>query len=225
MITTTMRPMHSQIISSRVRKSSRPQISRIGFSPLRGGEGVRRTLYTFLSAVSMLLWSVTVLTWVRSLDTRDDVFWVSSRMGLGVSSGLGYVYFWQASSRPPIPREFGWEFHHEVRRPPTTALAVRQSMRHISLGGVALQWGRGAETDWIYYHRDLFIPAWLLLAFFSVLPTRWVWIHWRHRESEHLCKACRYDLTGNTSGICPECGSAIHAPSNPPESKAPAPRS
>ncbi len=26
------------------------------------------------------------------------------------------------------------------------------------------------------------------------------------------CKACRYDLTGNESGVCPECGTEIESP-------------
>lgn len=33
---------------------------------------------------------------------------------------------------------------------------------------------------------------------------------WRVIRSDHpVCPKCRYNLTGNTSGICPECGSAI----------------
>ena len=27
-----------------------------------------------------------------------------------------------------------------------------------------------------------------------------------HRNARGLCLACGYDLTGNTSGVCPECG-------------------
>jgi len=28
------------------------------------------------------------------------------------------------------------------------------------------------------------------------------------------CRACEYDLHGNTTGICPECGNAIEPPSD-----------
>jgi hypothetical protein len=31
----------------------------------------------------------------------------------------------------------------------------------------------------------------------------------RVRASRGLCQTCAYDLTGNTSGVCPECGASI----------------
>ena len=31
----------------------------------------------------------------------------------------------------------------------------------------------------------------------------------RRRVSPGHCRKCRYDLTGNTSGVCPECGEGI----------------
>jgi hypothetical protein len=31
-----------------------------------------------------------------------------------------------------------------------------------------------------------------------------------------ICHACRYDLTGNVSGVCPECGTEVIAPLPPP---------
>ena len=45
----------------------------------------------------------------------------------------------------------------------------------------------------------------------------WVWalrtetralVH-RDRDRLGLCRACGYNLTGNTSGVCPECGTPI----------------
>ncbi len=33
----------------------------------------------------------------------------------------------------------------------------------------------------------------------------------RHRRRAGCCAACGYDLTGNESGVCPECGEDVHA--------------
>jgi hypothetical protein len=52
--------------------------------------------------------------------------------------------------------------------------------------------------------------AWLpiLLA----VPAPAVWLRRRRRERRRfragLCGACGYDLTGNVTGVCPECGQA-----------------
>jgi len=49
----------------------------------------------------------------------------------------------------------------------------------------------------------------------SVLPVLWIsiflraWRKNRRRARAGRCARCRYDLTGNVSGICPECGSRI----------------
>ena len=53
------------------------------------------------------------------------------------------------------------------------------------------------------------IPLWLPLALVAV-PTSILW--YRSRRARLLsghCPNCHYNLTGNTSGICPECGTAI----------------
>lgn len=53
-------------------------------------------------------------------------------------------------------------------------------------------------------------PSILLLLVLTAYPTvtilRGPWRRHRRRK-EGLCMACGYDLTGNVSGICPECGS------------------
>jgi hypothetical protein len=46
-------------------------------------------------------------------------------------------------------------------------------------------------------------------------------VAWRGRRKPNKghCQHCGYDLTGNVSGVCPECGTGItsdHAPSNNP---------
>jgi hypothetical protein len=61
-------------------------------------------------------------------------------------------------------------------------------------------------------HRRYYLNAWSVGSPFWVpllivaLPT--VALFWldRRRIPSHCCQGCGYDLTGNTSGACPECG-------------------
>ena len=51
------------------------------------------------------------------------------------------------------------------------------------------------------------IPVWLLVVA-AGLPTGILW--WRDRRPKAgFCKVCKYNLTGNVSGTCPECGTAV----------------
>jgi hypothetical protein len=55
----------------------------------------------------------------------------------------------------------------------------------------------------------IFFPAWLGIwaaisrVQFAIL-NRFVL-----EANPHLCRQCGYDLTGNASGVCPECGTAV----------------
>jgi hypothetical protein len=60
--------------------------------------------------------------------------------------------------------------------------------------------------------RWLTIPLWrpfLVLGLGSLLGMRVLRMRARRRLSSGLCSYCGYSLTGNTSGVCPECGKPI----------------
>ncbi len=57
-------------------------------------------------------------------------------------------------------------------------------------------WSRGAQI--------VVIPFWIPLLL-AGLPTTLLWWRDRRRVQPGHCP-CGYDLTGNVSGICPECG-------------------
>ena len=44
---------------------------------------------------------------------------------------------------------------------------------------------------------------------FTILPTIWLY-KWNKRRKlgPNACPACGYDLTGNETGVCPECGAS-----------------
>ena len=54
------------------------------------------------------------------------------------------------------------------------------------------------------------IPHWFLTLIFAIFPGVW-FIKWRRRRKlgPNACPSCGYDLTGNQTGECPECGESI----------------
>lgn len=71
-----------------------------------------------------------------------------------------------------------------------------------------------AQPDNTYAHTAyaVFCPSWLVVVLLGGYPAfavaRGSFRRWRSR-SQGRCSKCRYDLTGNVSGVCPECGTAV----------------
>ena len=80
--------------------------------------------------------------------------------------------------------------------------------RVLSPGSDRFEWlpvtfQRGAE----FTHLDVRFPVWMALVFVAPVAG-FLW--WRDRRyPPGNCQRCGYDLTGNTSGRCPECGTTI----------------
>lgn len=81
-----------------------------------------------------------------------------------------------------------------------------------------------APRNWIIWPRNTFIyrgwwpgfvPLWIAFFVFCV-PTIVLWRLDRRRFPPGFCSRCGYDLTGNESGICPECGTARSDMQRPP---------
>jgi hypothetical protein len=66
------------------------------------------------------------------------------------------------------------------------------------------------------------MPLWLPLLL-TAAPTTWLWYRNRRIPPGH-CKNCRYNLTGITSPICPECGHTTNEVSKVVAEKTGAPR-
>ena len=71
---------------------------------------------------------------------------------------------------------------------------------------VAWTWNRPRYWN-IRSHMAISIPLLPTLVGFAVAT---VYLWWRDRRyPKGHCQSCIYDLTGNTSGVCPECGERI----------------
>ncbi len=83
------------------------------------------------------------------------------------------------------PHQKGWDIHRSER-------AKWDLMPKFSMGPAGVQLG---------------IPHWIaVLAFGSLAIGCFMW---RRSHAQEVCKQCGYDLTGNVSGVCPECGEAL----------------
>ncbi len=60
-----------------------------------------------------------------------------------------------------------------------------------------------------YYHIPI---AWLVIASAAMSWVSWAaWARRRRVARDGACSVCAYNLTGNVSGVCPECGTATVA--------------
>jgi hypothetical protein len=77
----------------------------------------------------------------------------------------------------------------------------------------------GTQLNWIEYTTatstwTVWIPLWIPCLLFGIYPTlaltRAAVVRHRRRRNG-LCLRCGYDLTGNVSGVCSECGRGVNA--------------
>ena len=80
----------------------------------------------------------------------------------------------------------------------------RTEWRYI-LGGFHPRWGTNPRISAAYSFEELIVPCWMPVAALGAVVAC---LFWRHSRAipPHCCQNCGYDLTGNTSGTCPECG-------------------
>lgn len=76
-----------------------------------------------------------------------------------------------------------------------------------------LSWGRPQQIRMRWWpiiagRVPLAIPLWM--PFCTALVASWLLSRRAHpRPKVGTCANCRYDLTGNITGVCPECGAPI----------------
>ncbi len=111
-------------------------------------------------------------------------------------------------------------FIQRIRRQDSVRL-IRGVAAVNSLFGFFLSWSIKPVPEVV-----IRFPLWLPFVLFAFLPIR-AFIRGpiarrrlRRRRDLGQCIGCGYDLTGNVSGICPECGAAIPKQDAPPDPSA-----
>lgn len=187
-----------------------------------------RKLFTFLSALSLLLFAVIVLVWVRGYWLADDVTRDSYLVRGGIAGrrqvevfaqggtiairynldgspaaaagAPGTAWGWASQGYPDRQRRFNWP------RAGVAAARLRAWSRGDSFLVISPRTASGVYSNqWMIAQ----FPIWPLALATALLPLCFALARWRSRPRPGVCQACRYDLTGNLSGTCPECGTPV----------------
>jgi len=134
-------------------------------------------------------------TYVGHLAPEED----QSATVYGLRFQYGCTYFVFKSGQTLLP---DFDFHVEAWRNQPT-----DGWRNVN-GFEVLSYETSPPGS-VYY--QLIVPDRRLAGFFALLPAyaviRLIFITWRRvTRKPGACRGCGYDLTGNASGMCPECG-------------------
>ena len=153
---------------------------------------MKRRLFSILSALSLLLFVAAIVARVHPVNVKGPPIWFSQSWATEIATGdYDKDPDWGSGCDP--------QWHSFLQ----------------SMGGYLVTWHEPGETKrrWaIRVPEDVTVPELL------ILPALWTLIvlrrhHQRCRRQKSieqgLCLTCGYNLTGNVSGICPECGQPI----------------
>lgn len=94
-------------------------------------------------------------------------------------------------------------------------------MMQQNLAALRQRYGTSVHVHDTYVGVDFLgrrMPPWVPIAVTAALPAAWLSLVLARRlllptmrKRLGLCPSCGYDLTGNVSGTCPECGTPVAA--------------
>jgi hypothetical protein len=169
------------------------------------------------AAVSLLVCMATIVLWAVNRRRMECIQYRTHAHSYLVTARPGGVYF--AVSRrylDPVPPQ-GWNSKLRDRPPGWHAWIDRE--RRFSPTGQTLEFpgiitgAFDAYTNGPDHARVRYVVVWypcLTLGFnaLTILFGMPLWRRWRSR-ARGRCPACGYNLAGNISGVCPECGAGI----------------
>jgi hypothetical protein len=160
-------------------------------------EVMRRRIFNFASIASLLICGATAALWARSYWYAIDLYWRSSEHEFSWSFESGAVDLW--ISRDDNIYTF---------EPEPELLSETQVNSPTSFAKSVIGFAFGHETGTLYQETtNIQIPCSSIAVLTAAFPIwRFIQVRKRTNPAAHFCRTCSYNLTVNTSGVCPECG-------------------
>ena len=152
---------------------------------------MKRRLFNILASVSLVLCLATAGVWVWS-------YWAGA---------------WQISEGRRASFLAHGIVHLRIQRSVPPATLRREPHRFLGFAywrdDLILDLDSGAVLFFDFDYVE--VPLWFPCAITAILPALWRYRRGRRLRSDGMphCAKCAYNLTGNVSGICPECGTPI----------------
>ena len=202
------------------------------FDPLTGAQRIRQMAFATAAAGCFVLSLGIAACWMRSyhrndnlyfqsfFDEGDHTFWRQTALQSGrgsvgmncvVQSGRCGVF--QGEIDDSYVRHYGMHLSalplHSAYPPREVDFQFGTDRRKWCFEWGYFEHGRTASRP-EYYGYELIVLFWSLEVVLLAIPLLWSWrkITRRWLAQPGHCR-CGYNLTGNTSGICPECGTAV----------------
>ena len=153
----------------------------------------RRNIFNSLTVVSLLLMVATVGLWVEG-QSHEYLFGYAPGQGADSDS-------YEIGSTP------AGCFVTRYTTPSSDDVSGRERWNFIAfLFEIETVVGSGGPFLRI---EGIDVSHWFLTLTFAILPAIWLF-KWNKRRKlgPNACSSCGYDLTGNESGVCPECGAS-----------------
>ena len=176
---------------------------------------MRRRLLNILTALSLLLCVAVVVLWVRSYSRFEQAWYARVPFAISINSQQGSCKAEWTKRWPGL--SYGLVTQHKALRPVDRDRGSHYFMRECSVRVGSFGFGRavhnvgnpGATTPTAF--TIVTAPHWGL-GLAAAVPPALLLFRWHRRRRRPLaghCRSCGYDLTGNVSGVCPECGDTL----------------
>ncbi len=176
--------------------------------------GMKRFLLTATSFISLLILVAAATVWVWNINRTAYLSYYGRSCKLTLASGGGLMYLDFAPDSSLLNENKGWEAQASQdpmsvwnRITPGPAFWGFGLYLQTTIGRPAGNWSIGGRPL-----CQIFVPCWFVVLLSAMYPTitfiRGPYRRYRRRK-KGLCLACGYNLTGNVTGICSECGEKI----------------